>query len=170
MRHIALADASSVPAQPGAQYAVIDPATGNSPEGLVVKRKGNSLIVESENGALVEITDFYAQPETVFIPQAELEGSTLVGATVTSETPVIETAANGDEIIWQGSADSALFTPLNLLLGGLGLVGLGVALDDGGGSSGGDSAPVTPPVTQADTTAPTVTDVSSTTEAGTYQA
>src|SRR3990167_4963249 len=109
IRHILLTDTSSVPARPGAQYALIDTSTGKSPEGLQVKRKGSSLIVELEcSEALVEITDFYDEPETAFIPQAELEGSTLLGVSVTSETPVIETAANGDEIIWRGSNDGEL--------------------------------------------------------------
>ena len=122
MRHIPLAEMSSVPARSGAQYALIDTSTSKSPEGLQVKRKGSSLIVESEDdGVLVEITEFYDEPETAFIPQAELDGSTLAGTSVTSENPVIDTTANGDEIIWRGNSDSDLFTPMNLGLGGLGL-------------------------------------------------
>ncbi|SFQ18306.1 cadherin repeat domain-containing protein, partial [Pseudomonas borbori] len=143
IRHILLTDTSSVPARPGAQYALIDTSTGKSPEGLQVKRKGSSLIVEREGSeALVEITDFYDEPETAFIPQAELEGSTLLGVSVTSETPVIETAANGDEIIWRGSTDGELFTPMNVGLGGLGLGGLGLAAGGGGGGGGGAAASV----------------------------
>ena len=144
MRYIPLIDMVSVPAKSGAQYALIDITTGKSPEGLQVKRKGSSLIVESEDdGFLVEITEFYDEPETAFIPQAELDGSALVGTSVTSETPVIDTAANGDEIIWRGGSDSDLVTPTNLVLGGLGLVGLGLAAGGGGGggSSGGGEAP-----------------------------
>ncbi|MDD2161168.1 cadherin domain-containing protein [Pseudomonas sp. MIL19] len=143
MRHIPLAEMRSVPARSGAQYALIDTSTGKSPEGLQVKRKGSSLIVESEDdGVLVEITEFYDEPETAFIPQAELDGSTLAGTSVTSESPVIDTTANGDEIIWRGNSDSDLFTPMNLGLGGLGLGGLGVAAGGGGGGGGGGGAAV----------------------------
>ncbi|MGY2437724.1 hypothetical protein ACW4FQ_31810, partial [Escherichia coli] len=95
---------------------------------LHVKRKGSSLIVASEDDdVLVEITRFYDEPETAFIPQAELDGSTLVGASVTSDSPVIETTANGDQIIWRGSSDSDFFTPMTVGLGALGLGGLALA-------------------------------------------
>ncbi len=137
MRQIPLSEVAVIPAQPGAKYALIDVSTGKSPEGLFVKRKGSSLIVESEDdGALVEITEFYDEPETAFIPQAELDGSTLVGASVTNDSPVIETTANGDQIVWRGSSDSDLFTPMTAGLGALGLGGIALAAGSGGGGDG----------------------------------
>ncbi|TNI64271.1 hypothetical protein CF121_02030 [Aeromonas media] len=143
LRQIPLSDVVVVPAQPGAKYALIDISTGKSPEGVVVKRKGGSLIVESEDdGVLVELTEFYDEPETAFIPQAELDGSTLVGASVTSDSPVIETTANGDHIVWQGSSDSDFFTPITVGLGALGLGGIALAAGSGGGGDGGSEASV----------------------------
>ncbi|WP_461606661.1 beta strand repeat-containing protein [Aeromonas rivipollensis] len=145
MRQMPLNEVAVIPAQPGAKYALIDTSTGKSPDGLFVKRKGSSLIVESEDdGVLVELTEFYDDPETAFIPQAELDGSTLVGDSVTSESPVIDTAANGDQIIWQGSSDSDFFTPMNIGLGALGLGGIALAAGSGGGgdSDGGSDASV----------------------------
>jgi hypothetical protein len=137
LRQIPLSDVVVVPAQPGAKYALIDISTGKSPEGVVVKRKGGSLIVESEDdGVLVELTEFYDEPETAFIPQAELDGSTLVGASVTSDSPVIETTANGDHIVWRGSSDSDFFTPITVGLGALGLGGIALAAGSGGGGDG----------------------------------
>lgn len=60
MRQMPLNEVAVIPAQPGAKYALIDTSTGKSPDGLFVKRKGSSLIVESEDdGVLVEITEFY---------------------------------------------------------------------------------------------------------------
>ncbi|MGE6275267.1 beta strand repeat-containing protein [Aeromonas media] len=140
MRQIPLSEVAVVPAQPGAKYALIDVSTGKSPEGLFVKRKGSSLIVESDDdGVLVEITEFYDEPETAFIPQAELDGSTLVGASVTSDSPVIETTANGDQVVWRGSSDSDLFTPMTIGLGALGLGGIALAAGSGGGDGDGGS-------------------------------
>jgi len=137
LRQIPLTDAVIIPAQSGAKYALIDTSTGKSPDGLFVKRKGGSLIIESsDDGVLVELTDFYDEPDTAFIPQAELDGSALNGAAVTSESPVIETAANGEQLIWQGSSDSDFFTPITVGLGALGLGGIALAA---GSSGGGDS-------------------------------
>ncbi|MFQ2895886.1 cadherin domain-containing protein, partial [Aeromonas caviae] len=137
LRQIPLTDAVIIPAQSGAKYALIDTSTGKSPDGLFVKRKGGSLIIESsDDGVLVELTDFYDEPDTAFIPQAELDGSALNGAAVTSESPVIETAANGEQLIWQGSSDSDFFTPITVGLGALGLGGITLAA---GSSGGGDS-------------------------------
>ncbi|WP_404463172.1 cadherin domain-containing protein [Vreelandella aquamarina] len=138
IQYIPLIDIASVPAQSGAQYAVIDTATGKSPEGLRVKRRGSSLLVETEDDlVLVEIVDFYEEADAVFIPQAELEGTALAGEFVTSSTPAIDTAANGEELIWQGSSGSELLTPTYLGLGGLALGGLAIAAS---GSSGGGGA------------------------------
>ncbi|MGE6136592.1 cadherin domain-containing protein, partial [Aeromonas salmonicida] len=145
LRQIPLTDVVIIPAQSGAKYALIDTSTGKSPDGLFVKRKGGSLIVESKNdGVLVELTEFYDEPDTAFIPQAELDGSALVGASVTSESPVIETTANGEQIIWQGSSDSDFFTPITIGLGALGLGGIALAAGSGGGgdSDGGTDAGV----------------------------
>ncbi|MBL0499885.1 cadherin repeat domain-containing protein [Aeromonas caviae] len=145
LRQIPLTDAVIIPAQSGAKYALIDTSTGKSPDGLFVKRKGGSLIIESsDDGVLVELTDFYDEPDTAFIPQAELDGSALNGAAVTSESPVIETAANGEQLIWQGSSDSDFFTPITVGLGALGLGGIALAAGSGGGSDsdGGTDAGV----------------------------
>ncbi|MFM4734109.1 cadherin domain-containing protein, partial [Aeromonas caviae] len=112
---------------------------------MFVKRKGGSLIIESsDDGVLVELTDFYDEPDTAFIPQAELDGSALNGAAVTSESPVIETAANGEQLIWQGSSDSDFFTPITVGLGALGLGGIALAAGSSGGSDsdGGTDASV----------------------------
>ncbi|MCP1601765.1 hypothetical protein J2S82_003722 [Aeromonas caviae] len=112
---------------------------------MFVKRKGGSLIIESsDDGVLVELTDFYDEPDTAFIPQAELDGSALNGAAVTSESPVIETGANGEQLIWQGSSDSDFFTPITVGLGALGLGGIALAAGSGGGgdSDGGTDAGV----------------------------
>ncbi|WP_253585436.1 beta strand repeat-containing protein [Aeromonas caviae] len=145
LRQIPLTDAVIIPAQSGAKYALIDTSTGKSPDGLFVKRKGGSLIIESsDDGVLVELTDFYDEPDTAFIPQAELDGSALNGAAVTSESPVIETGANGEQLIWQGSSDSDFFTPITVGLGALGLGGIALAAGSGGGgdSDGGTDAGV----------------------------
>ncbi|MDX7826108.1 cadherin repeat domain-containing protein [Aeromonas caviae] len=145
LRQIPLTDAVIIPAQSGAKYALIDTSTGKSPDGLFVKRKGGSLIIESsDDGVLVELTDFYDEPDTAFIPQAELDGSALNGAVVTSESPVIETAANGEQLIWQGSSDSDFFTPITVGLGALGLGGIALAAGSSGGSDsdGGTDASV----------------------------
>ena len=145
LRQIPLTDAVIIPAQSGAKYALIDTSTGKSPDGLFVKRKGGSLIIESsDDGVLVELTDFYDEPDTAFIPQAELDGSALNGAAVTSESPVIETAANGEQLIWQGSSDSDFFTPITVGLGALGLGGIALAAGSSGGSDsdGGTDAGV----------------------------
>ncbi|XQU07457.1 cadherin domain-containing protein [Halomonas sp. LY9] len=140
IQYIPLIDIASVPAQSGAQYAVIDTVTGKSPEGLRVKRRGSSLLVETEDDlVLVEIVDFYEEADAVFIPQAELEGTALAGEFVTSNTPAIDTAANGDELIWQGNSGGELLTPTYLGLGGLALGGLAIAAsgNSGGGASTG---------------------------------
>ena len=145
LRQISLTDAVIIPAQSGAKYALIDTSTGKSPDGLFVKRKGGSLIIESsDDGVLVELTDFYDEPDTAFIPQAELDGSALNGAAVTSESPVIETTANGEQLIWQGSSDSDFFTPITVGLGALGLGGIALAAGSSGGSDsdGGTDASV----------------------------
>ncbi|WP_422101807.1 beta strand repeat-containing protein [Vreelandella sp.] len=143
IHYLPLVDIVSVPAQSGAQYAVIDIATGKSPEGLRVKRRGSSLLVETEDDlVLVEVVDFYEEADAVFIPQAELDGTALAGEFVTSNTPSIDTAANGEELIWQGSSGSESPTPTYLGLGALGLGGLAIAASgsNGGGSSGGGAS------------------------------
>ncbi|KHJ51679.1 hypothetical protein PZ78_05305, partial [Vreelandella venusta] len=135
-----LVDITFVPAKSGAQYAVIDTSTGKSPEGLHVKRRGSSLIVETEDDlVLVEIVDFYEEVDAVFIPQAELEGTALAGEFVTSNPATIDTAANGDELIWQGSSGSESHTPLYLGLGALGIGGFAIAAGGSSSNSGGSS-------------------------------
>src|SRR5690606_12235202 len=126
-------------AKPGAQYALIDPATGKSPQGLLIKRKGGSLLIEQEDSGevLAEISGFYDQPDVSFIPEAELNGSALDGSAVSASSPVLDTAANGDQIVWREDGTETLFTPFNLGLGALGAGGLGLAAGGGGGGGGG---------------------------------
>jgi len=127
-------------AKPGAQYALIDMATGKSPGNIQVKRKGSSLVIEDKDSSQVifELQGFHEQSGTAFIPQAQLTGAALEGAALTAESPVLQTTANGEQIIWMESGNDGFSAPL--LFGLLGAGGLALAVGGGGGGNGADGS------------------------------
>ncbi|MCD2514266.1 cadherin domain-containing protein, partial [Comamonas endophytica] len=137
--HIPVAQQSIViVAKPGAQYALIDMATGKSPSHIVVKRKGNALVIEEQDSSrvLAELHDFHDQPDAAFIPQAELRGSALEGAALTAESPVMHMTAGGEPVIWMDSENDSSAA---LLFGLLGAGGVALAAGGGGGSGSGNT-------------------------------
>ncbi len=149
IRKFPLNGAESIHAEAGARYAVVDVATGKTPDDLQVKRNGESLFIESEVRALrVEIADFYRESDTVFVPHGQFDGETLTGVELTHSAPVLSTTATGDSIVWSAGSDTSRWATAGLA--GLGAVGVGVAVGGGGSATAPDTtAPAFSSITTA---------------------
>ena len=150
--------ALKIKALPGARYQLVDKTTGQGPDNIRVKRKGNDLAIsfEGRSDADLVISGYYeyAEPgwgavigETdpgvyyAYIPESG-ESIALVGSLPDGASNV-GMALGGEQIVGSGAAVGALvgavgFNPL--LTAPLALVGAAA-----GGGGGGGSADTTPP-------------------------
>ncbi|WP_272647879.1 cadherin repeat domain-containing protein, partial [Paucibacter sp. XJ19-41] len=119
-------------AEAGAQYALLDPSSGKPVPGLLLKRKGNALLVELE-GEQLEIENFYGEPGVAFLPTGTPGDEEAMGAAITPMSPAQTTLASGEQLIWSAASDDAAGY-LPQLIGG-GLLGLGLIADGSGGAS-----------------------------------
>lgn len=132
-----------MPAERGAHYSIIDPATEKLAKGVVLKKRGDALVAEVDGQAVAQLDHFHEDGQ-----QAVFEVESPAGADaahlITSASP----ADPGSGIVWQPSAEPASVgappgTPISdLPLGGAALGGLLAAA--GGGGGGGGSAPAAP--------------------------
>jgi hypothetical protein len=139
---IPLDKATTLVAEKGATYQLIDPATQKAVKGMVLKKQGDALVIEVDNEAVAQIDQFYAEGQEATFDVSGANGATGQAQTVTASTP----AAEGSNVVWQASAgdsaavaagaESSLFGPA---LGGVGAVG---ALAAGGGGAAAAAAAV----------------------------
>jgi len=97
VKEIAISNKLVLAAEAGANYALIDAETNEIvSDDLILKKQDNSLIIEINNEAIVELEQFYVEQQVAFdVGIITAEGSTLV----TSATPVAEES----HIVWQAS-------------------------------------------------------------------
>lgn len=138
VEEVALDQAVVIQVESGATYSVVDAETGEVISDVVVKREGDSLVIEKESEKIVEIEEYFNETAAYF----DVGGAGLV----TPESPVAE----GSNLVWsaeQGAEGLSSSASSAGVLGGLALGGLGIA----GGSSSSSSASGTDAGTDAGT-------------------
>jgi len=140
-------------AQAGTNFTLIEEETQKPPKGMVLRRKGHSLLIEVDGQAVAEVQDFYGdQSSATFTTDGHFtvptEGAT--GDVITSHTAVVPEEGH-DLLVWPTEDRLAALWTNGLSAGemlaiGVGVVVAGVAAG-GGGGGGGSSTP-------ADTTPP----------------
>ncbi|WP_417617607.1 hypothetical protein, partial [Oceanisphaera sp.] len=127
-------------AQPGAVYTLVDKGSQTPPQGLVLKRKGNHLEAEVEQQLVARIEGFYDEDMAAIY---SLDGSLTPADGMLLGSADASLAASGaeGEVVWQAAGDeSSGLTAFNIGLGAISIIGGGVALAGGGGSSDSTSA------------------------------
>ena len=140
-----------ISAEKGASYSLIDASTEQPIDGLVLKKQGDTLIIEVNGEVLAQIDEFYrpGQQATFNTGGISSSGDTLFISSTDS-------AADDSGVVWQASEISGLaagdevgVSTTGLVLGGLAVVGVSAALSSSkdGGSYGDAVVPdVTPPL------------------------
>ncbi|MGL1932323.1 MAG: cadherin repeat domain-containing protein [Desulfotalea sp.] len=134
---------------PETTYLVKDAETGAVPDGLVIKRIGDDLLIEVNGEKVASIEGFYGENiESVF----SADGSfTPADAMYVSSSDVVGLGADTD-IIWQAEA-GGMPAAAGWALGLLAVGGAGVAVAGGSSDSSNSDAPAQT-IAVADTTAP----------------
>ncbi|UTW07207.1 Ig-like domain-containing protein [Pseudomonas benzenivorans] len=132
-----------VPAERGVTYSIIDAATQKPASGIVLKKKGDALIVEVDEQALVEIEHFYADDQGAAFD---------VGPAASGEAQLItanDRASQVSSVVWPAGDNDLAAMPLEAeadsngaMLWGGGLLGGGGLLAAAGGGGGGGGAAV----------------------------
>jgi hypothetical protein len=122
IREITLNQINNLQAVSGAQYTLVDTVTNNAPANMLVKRVGNSLVVDIAGEAnVLQIGDFYAQAGTAFSTSGTLSaaGAAAAGSSslITAETGALGATLAGEPIVYAASSS---------LLAGAVTTGLGV--------------------------------------------
>ncbi len=134
---------SIIRAQPGADYSVIDEDTGEIPEGTVLRREGDMLVIDINDETMAKIDDYYDDEGAGFIvPNASETGEVVLAG---GEAANVADGA----IVWPTAAESGGISPWIWIGGGVALAaGAGLAAGGSGGGGGGGGS--------TDTTAPTL--------------
>ncbi len=135
---------SIITARPGASYSLIDDSSGEIPEGTVLRREGDTLVIDVGDETVATIDDYYDAEGVEFIaPNGSETGEVVLAGGEAADV------ADG-AIIWPMATESAGISPW-IWAGGAAVLAGGTAVaiaasddddDDGGGT--------------ADTTAPTL--------------
>ena len=123
----------SISVQQDATYAVVDAATSAPVSDVVIKKEGEDLVIELNEVPIVQLEQFYADNQAVYMEVAGPEGEL---QTLTASSSVDA----GTQVVW--SAAGAVASVGGSQVGSW-LLGLGVASAVGGGNS----APVQDAVT-----------------------
>ncbi len=129
-------------AEDGATYSVIDEITGEIPEGMVLKREGDMLVIDVNDETVARIDDYYDDKGAGFtVP----DGSEAGGDLILSGGEAADVADGA--VVWPTATDSGGISPW-IWAGGAAILAGGAAVaiaasdddDDDGGS--GDAPPV----------------------------
>jgi len=123
-----------LPAEPGATYKVIDAATQKPLGGIVLKKKGDALLVEIDSEPAAQVEHFYADNQTGAFDVGS-GGGAGESHLITQSTPTAE----GGDVVWQAGSDQAGVAVAGesseFVLGGALLGGVGLAAGGGGGAA-----------------------------------
>jgi len=127
IKDIPLEQLLTLQAEIGASYALIDVATNEISSDLILKKQGDTLVIENDQEVIAQIENFYSEGQA-----ATFEIGALTAAGTTTLITASDTAAEDSHIVWDASdnqdAPAALagesegFNDWGLL--GAGLVGL----------------------------------------------
>ncbi|WP_320044624.1 Ig-like domain-containing protein [uncultured Desulfobacter sp.] len=126
----------SLTAEPGAVYTIEDTETGEPPEDLVLKKKGETLEIEVDGETVAQVEAFFV-PESDTLFSADGSFTPIDHMSVSGD--VTEVSGDDSQVVWQ--ADDGDGNALAWTGGLLALAGIGgaVAAAGGGGSSSGES-------------------------------
>ena len=132
-----------VPAERGVTYSIIDAATQKPVSGIVLKKKGDALVVEVDEQPVVQIEHFYADDQGAAFD---------VGPAASGEAQLItasDAASQVSGVVWPAGDNGMAAMPLEAgadangaMLWGGGLLGGGGLLAAAGGGGGGGAAAV----------------------------
>ena len=137
-----------VTAKRGANYTLLDNGTESPPKKMVLRRKGESLVVEDDGKQVAEVEEFYKDnAAATFTTDGSLgtPGNPASGTVIDSMTEM-QQAAGSEYHVWPNDDNGAGLFSGNSgwgLLGGAALVGAAAAGGGSGGSGGSSSQPTT---------------------------
>ena len=135
VKEITLTQMTVVLAQPGAIYSVIDVATKKPASGIVLKKQGDTLVIEIDKAPVAQIERFYSDDGVLASNQV---AAAFDVAPIGGEAHLItraEPADQSSQIVWPHDSRPIAFDTSTGALLGLGLLALA-------GGGGGASAPV----------------------------
>lgn len=127
-----------VVAKNGANYTLIDVASEAPPKKMVLRRRGDNLIVEEDGQQVAEVEDFYGdRMAATFTTDGSLavSGNPVAGTVISSETPM--ELAGKEYLVWPTDDSAALLLSGSNSWGALGGLALAGAAAGGGGGGGG---------------------------------
>ena len=110
-------------AEAGLVYGIVEPATGQPPRGLVLRREGNDLRAEVDGELLALLTDFYAEDG---LPVFSLDGSLEPGVDQQILGGLDGGADVAPGVVWSAAEDTHKAA---ILFGAVALFGTGIALE-----------------------------------------
>jgi len=123
----------------GAVYSVVEADTSEAPEGLLLKRKEDTLEVEVDGEVVANLEGFYAEDASSSFLVEGAEGDT--GSVVIGPDDVPQ--AENSNIVWEPESDSVNW---GWYAGGGALAAAALAAGGGGGGGGnGDDSDTSPP-------------------------